>query len=179
MGQNSRAYLRRPSIRDVEVVARHSLPYLLASPDDAFLVVLDPGGRAPELPVRTSLSLRLRFHASEGQEYVPPHALAPFDRRHAEHVLRFLTRVRRCCTRIVVCSPDGEIRGPGLALGVADILRLPVARITALEEWYRWHSRAVRRILWQTAYPPQPVATRPEVKAASGILAFLSRYFSG
>lgn len=179
MGQSSRAHIRRPSIRDVEVVARHSLPYLMASKDDAFLVVLDPGGRSPELPRRTSLSLRLRFHPPEGQEYVAAHELQPFDRRHAEHVLRFLARIRHCCTRIVVCSPDGEVRGPGLALGLADILRLPAARVTALEEWYRWHSRAVRHILWQTAYPPQPVASRPEVKAASGILAFLSRYFSG
>lgn len=178
MGQPPAAVRRRPRL-EIEVVDFHSLPYLLADEDDAFLLVLDPGAGAPELPVRRPPSLRLRFHAPEGHAYVRERDLEPFDRSHASHVLRFLRRVRRTSRRVVVGSPDGEVRGPGLALGLADILRLPRERVAALEGWYRWHSRAVRQVLWDTAHPPQPVAARPEVKAASGILAFLSRYLSG
>ncbi len=178
MGEVPEHDLRRRGRLEVEVVDFHSLPYLMAGEEDAFLLVLDPGGSAPELPVRHPPSLRLRFHAPEGHEYVAEHALQPFGASHADHVLRFLRRIRRTSRRIFVGSPDGEVRGPGLALGLADLLRLPPGRVAALEAWYRWHSRAVRRILWETAHPPQPVAARPEVKAASGILAFLSRYLS-
>lgn len=179
MGSLTSVESLRGSHLDIEVVDFRSLPYLLADEDDAFLLVLDPGGEAPELPVSRPASLRLRFHAPEGEEHVPSRHLEPFDSRHAEYVLRFLDRVLTSCRRIVVGSPEAEVRGPGVALGVADILRLPTPRVRALEQWYRWHSRAVRHTLWETAYPPQPVAAGPGVKAASGLLAFLSKYLSG
>lgn len=178
MGQVPKHDLVRRRRPEVEVVDFHSLPYLMTDEEDAFLLVLNPGGTAPELPVRRPPALRLRFHAPEGHEYVAEHDLRPFDSAQAEHVLRFVRRIRGTSRRIFVGSPDGEVRGPGLALGVADILRLPAERIAALESWYRWHSRAVRRAVWEAAHPPQPVAARPEVKAASGLLAFLSRYLS-
>lgn len=168
--------LRRP---DVEVVDFGSVEYLLADPEeDAFFVVLDPLGRPPRLPVRGPDVLRLRFHAPEGEGDALSGPFEPFGETHAEHALRFLGRSRPLCHRFIVCSPEAEVRGPGLALGVADLLRLAPERIAALEMRYRHHSRAVRKLVWRAAYPPPPVAARPEVKAASGILAFLSRYLS-
>lgn len=170
----------RPQGTDVELVSFAALPYLLASPvDDAFLVILDPGGRPPRLPVEGPKTLRLRFHAPEERFRSPGSALRPFGTRHAEHVLRFLRRVRPGCVRLVVCSPAAEVRGPGLALGLADLVRLPRPRIEALElEYRRTYSRGVRRTLWRTAHPPKPVATGPGMRAATAILAFLTRHLS-
>lgn len=154
------------------------LEYFLGSQDDAFLIVLDPDGQAPELPVARPQALRLRFHAPEVPRLESRDDVQPFDEGHAEYTLRFLASARPMCKRFVVCSPHGEVRGPGLALGLADLLRLPEERIARMEDQYRRHSRAIRKALWQAAYPPEPVASRPEVKAASGILAFLARYLS-
>lgn len=170
----------RPEGTDIEVVDFASVPYLLCSPvDDAFLVVLDPGGAPPELPVERPRTLRLRFDAPEERFRSPERSLRPFESDHAEHVLRFLRRVRPACSRLVVCSPAGEARGPGLALGLADLMRLPRERIEELErEYRRTYSRGVRRTLWQTAHPPEPVVTSPAMRAAVGILAFLTKHLS-
>lgn len=169
-----------PEWTDVDVVDFPSLPYLMASPkEDAFLVVLDPGGTLPALPVERPASLRLRFHAPEDHFRRPGAPLQPFGREHADHVLRFMRRVRPQTVRIIVCSPEGQVRGPGLALGLADLMRLPKERIEALElEYRRTYSRSVRRRLWQAAHPPQPVAASPAVKAASAVLVFLTKHLS-
>lgn len=170
-----------PEGTDVDVVDFASLPYLIASPrEDAFLVVIDPDGTPPDLPVkRPAATLRLRFHAPEDRFRLPDAPLAPFSWEHADHVLRFLRHVRPRCVRIIVCSPEGRARGPGLALGLADLMRLPKERIEAWElEYRRTYSRGVRRTLWQAAHPPRPVATSPMVKAASAVLVFLTRHLS-
>lgn len=170
----------RPEWTDVDIVDFASLPYLIADPrEDAFLVVLDPGGRPPPLPVGGAPTLRLRFHAPEDTFRFPDAPLRPFEARHADHVLRFLRKVRPGCLRIVICSPEGQARGPGLALGLADLMGLPRERIEALElEYRRTYSRGVRRTLWQTAHPPGPVAMSPVVKAASAVLVFLTKHLS-
>lgn len=155
-----------------------SLPYFLAEEADAFVLVLDPSGRAPDLPARELQALRLRFHAPEGGPPSFRERFRPFDESHAEFALAFLARATPSCRRFVVCSPEAEVRGPGLALGLADLLRLDPEQIQELERQYPHHSPAVRETLWKVAHPPQPLATRPEVKAASGILAFLTRYLS-
>ncbi len=159
-------------------MAFDALPYFMADEADAFLVVLDPQGRAPELPSRGLQALRLRFHAPEGGPSSYRERFRPFDESHAGFALAFLARAGPACHRFVVCSPEGEVRGPGMALGLADLLRLPPDRVRALERRYPRHSAAVRETVWKVAHPPKPLATRPEVKAASGILAFLSRYLS-
>lgn len=170
----------RPEGTDVDVVEFAALPYLMASSrEDAFLVVMNPGGRPPRLPVEGVPILRLRFHAPEDAFHFPEVPLQPFGTRHADHVLRFLRKVRPERGRIVVCSPEGEARGPGLALGLADLMGLRRERILELELRYRrTYSRSIRRILWQTAHPPQPVATSPLMKAASAVLVYLSRHLS-
>lgn len=170
----------RPEGTDVEVVSFATLPRLVSDPvDDAFLVVLDPGGPPPELPLERPLTLRLRFHAPEERFRAPNASLRPFEPRHAEQVLRFLDRVRPGCSRLVVCSPAAEVRGPGLALGLADLMRWPRARIEALElEYRRTYSRGVRRTLWQTAHPPKPGPTGPVERAATEVLYFLTKHLS-
>lgn len=170
----------RPEGTDVDAVSFAELPYLMASPrEDAFLMVLDPGGRPPALPVEGAPVLRLRFHAPEDAFRLPDAPLRPFGPQHADHALRFLRKVRPACVRIVVCSPEGRMRGPGLALGLADVMRLRRERVEALElEYRRTYSRGVRRTLWQTAHPPRPVAASPTVRAASAVLVFLTKHLS-
>lgn len=179
MGADARSRWR-PEGTQVEVVDFASVPYLMAVPrEDAFLVVLDPEGAPPELPLERPVELRLRFDAPERSFWAPHPSLRPFGPAHAESVLRFLRRARPERTRFFVCSPDGETRGPGLALGLADLMRLPPDRIRALETRYRrTYSRGVRRTLWEAAHPPRPVIHSPAMKAASAVLTFLTRYLS-
>ncbi len=163
---------------ELEVLGFDTLPYFLAEESDAFLMVLDPSGRAPDLLTRDLQALRLRFHAPEGGPPSFRERFRPFDESHAEFALAFLARATPSCRRFVVCSPEAEVRGPGLALGLADLLELGPEPVEDLERRYPRHSPGVRETLWKVAHPPQPLATRPEVKAASGILAFLTRYLS-
>lgn len=168
--------IRRPKRPDIEIVGFDYLPYFMAEDSDAFLLVLDPAGRPPRLPQREVQALRLRFHAPEGGPTSFREEFRPFDVSHAQFALGFLARARPLCRRFVVCSPEAKVRGPGVALGLADLLHLPTEQIERLENNHPWHSEAIRKELWRAAYPPKPLTTRPELQAASGILAFLSRY---
>ncbi len=159
---------------DLEVFSYRELELYPVGANEALVLVVDNERWPSRVPDAFVRHLRLRFPFDELVD-------GSFDAhqsllRNAHFALDFARLHGPSVERIAVASPDGEVRGPGLAMGLQVALEFPSQRIHAMAQAYPRLSRTLRDHVLQAAgkLPPtrlEKAAHSPLTKAALLLLA--------
>lgn len=171
---------RRPRIPfAVEILSYRELDYYLAADHEALILIQDPDRFPTRVPRTFERQLRLRIPLEDlGERTLDTwRRLKP----QAVYAIGFARRHGAGCRRMAICSPDGEIRAPGLAAGLMGALDFPTWH---KEDFARLHPRlstTLRDRVLEAAgkLPPstlEKAASSPLTKAA---LLLLARFTEG
>lgn len=159
---------------DLEVFSYRELEQYPVGPSDALVLIVDHERWPSHVSEEFVRHIRLRIPPSELTEgsFEANQSLL----RTARYALNFVQLHGPTIERIAVASPDGEVRGPGLALGLTIATDGPSGRITTLSQTYPNLSRTVRDRVLEAAgkLPPsrlEKAAHSPLTKAALLMLA--------
>jgi len=165
---------RRRGRFDMEVFSYRELELYPVGASEALILIVDHERWPSQVPDEFVRHLRLRIPHTEIAEgsFEAHQSLL----RTARYALNFARLHGPTIERIAVASPDGEARGPGLALGLSIALELPSDRAGTLAQTYPNLSRTVRDHVLQAAgkLPPsrlEQAAQSPLTKAALLLLA--------
>lgn len=159
---------------DLEVFSYRELEQYPVGPSDALVLIVDHERWPSQVSEDFVRHIRLRIPPSELAEgtFEAHQSLL----RTARYALNFAQLHGPTIERIAVASPDGEVRGPGLALGLTIATDGPSERIATLSQTYPNLSRTVRDRVLEAAgkLPPsrlEKAAHSPLTKAALLMLA--------
>lgn len=162
---------------DMDVFSYRELDHYPVGSHEGLVVVVDEERWPSRVPDGFSRELRLRISPGDLQDRTPEsHESLLLQARYA---LNFARLHGPSCTRIAVSSPEGEVRGPGLAAGLIAALDFPLRRVTELATTYPKLSTTVRDAVLEAAgkLPAtklEKAAHSPLTKAALLLLARLT-----
>lgn len=161
----------------LEVFSYRELEHYPVGSDEALVVVVDQERWPSRVPEGFSRELRVRVSPGDLRERTPEsHESLLLQARYA---LNFVRLHGPSCSRIAIASPEGEVRGPGLAAGLLAALDFPVRRVTEFATSYPSLSTTLRDSVLEAAgkLPPtrlEKAAHSPLTKAALLLLAKLT-----
>ncbi|MGH7542005.1 MAG: hypothetical protein ACRELC_13505 [Gemmatimonadota bacterium] len=168
---------RRTNRFDMEVFSYRELEHYPVGSHEALLLIVDYVRWPSHVPEEFAHHLRLRIPPSELAEAM----LEDYESllRHARYALNFVRLHGASCQRFAVASPDGEVRGPALAVGLMGALDFPFTRVDEIARTYPRLSRTLRDRVLEAAgkLPPtrlEQAAHSPLTKAALLLLAKLT-----
>ena len=162
---------------EIEILSYEELEYFAVREHDGLILVLDPLRWPTQVAGSFERRLRIRVSLEDiRRRTVESHA---FLLRQASFALNFARLHGEACGRIAICSPDGEVRGPGIAAGLIAALDFPTSSVWDFRRVYRKASYAMRDCVLEAAgkLPPttlEKAATSPLTKAAMLVLAKMS-----
>lgn len=159
---------------DMEVFSYRELELYPVGPSDALVLIVDHERWPSHVSDDFVRHIRLRIpHSELTQGSFEAHQSLL---RTARYALNFVRLHRPTIERVAVASPDGEVRGPGLALGLTMATGDPSERAQTLTQTYPNLSRTLRDRVLEAAgkLPPsrlEKAAHSPLAKAALLMLA--------
>lgn len=168
---------RRRNPFEIEILSFEELDYFAVREHDGLILILDPRRWPREVPDSFERQLRIRISPEDiRNRTTESHA---FLLRQAFFALNFARLHGESCGRIAICSPDGESRGPGVALGLIAALDFPTSTTWEFRRIHRKASSTLRDCVLEAAgkLPPttlEKAATSPLTKAAMLVLAKMS-----
>lgn len=162
---------------EIEILSYEELDYFAVGEHDGLILILDPQRWPREVPGTFERRLRIRISLQDiRNRTVESHA---FLLRQASFALNFARLHGETCGRIAICSPDGQVRGPGIAAGLISTLDFPTSTVWDFRRDYRNASSTLHDCVLEAAgkLPPttlEKAATSPLTKAAMLVLAKMS-----
>jgi len=159
---------------DMEVFSYRELEQYPVGASDALVLIVDHERWPSHVPDEFVRHIRLRVpHSELTQGSFEAHQSLL---RNARYALNFVQLHCHTIERVAVASPDGEVRGPGLALGLTIATNGSLNRAQTLMQTYPNLSRALRDRVLEAAgkLPPsrlEKAAHSPLTKAALLMLA--------
>lgn len=163
----------------VEVFSYRELEHYAVGIHEGLLLIVDEERWPGRLPDGFQRLLRLRISLTD---IVQPSLLEHEALlRHAQYALNFARLHGPSLDRIAVGSPEGEVRAPGLALGLITALELPSARGRELAERYPRLSTTLRDRVLEAAgmLPPTPLEKAAHSPLTKAALLLLARFTEG
>ena len=170
-------YRKRRNPFEIEILSYSELDYFAAHDHDGLILILDPERWPAHVPSSFERRLRIRIPLSDvlsksldSHEYLL---------RQSSFALNFARLHGEACGRIAICSPDGEVRGPGIAAGLLSALDFTTSTLWEFQRYYRKGSVTLRDCVLEAAgkLPPtslEKAAASPLTKAALLVLAKMS-----
>lgn len=171
----------RPASRklafDIGVFSFRELEHYPVGRHEALVLVIDEERWPSRVPDGFSRELRLRISPGDLRDRTPATYESLF--LQGRYALNFARLHGPSCNRLAISSPEGEVRGPGLAAGLLSALDFPLRQVTELATAYPKLSTTVRDSVLEAAgkLPPTPLekaAHSPLTKAALLLLAKLT-----
>ena len=168
---------RRRDPFESEILSYSELDYFATRDHDGLILILDPERWPAHVPGSFERRLRIRIplsdlpsRSADSHEYLLSQAL---------YALNFARLHGEACGRIAICSPDGEVRAPGIALGLLASLDFSTSSVWEFRQTYRQASVTLRDCVLEAAgkLPPtslEKAAASPLTKAAMLVLAKMS-----
>ncbi len=162
---------------EIEILSYEELEYFIVREHDGLILILDPLRWPRDLAGPFERRLRIRIPP----DYLANRTVESHARllRQASFALNFARLHGETCGRIAICSPDGEVRGPGIAAGLISALDFPTSTVWEFRRFHRKASMTLRDCVLEAAgrLPPttlEKAATSPLTKAAMLVLAKMS-----
>ncbi len=168
---------RRRNPFEIEILSYSELDYFAARDHDGLILILDPERWPSHEPTSFERRLRIRIPLSDlPWKSADSHA---YLLGQASFALNFARLHGETCGRIAICSPDGEVRAPGVALGLLAALDFTTSKVWEFKQSYRKASVSLRDCVLEAAgkLPPtslEKAAASPLTKAAMLVLAKMS-----
>lgn len=159
---------------DMTVLSYRELELYPVGLNEALVLIVDRERWPSRVPEEFVRQVRLRVPLSElGEGTFDAHQSLL---RTCRYALNFVRLHGPSVKRFAVVSPDGEIRAPGLALGLMTCMEFPMSQVHALADQYPRLSRSLRDHVLEAAgrLPPTRLAKAahsPLTKAALLLLA--------